>query len=220
MRMKRSFLRLRARRWALMRRCVAWVVAVVQDSLLDVADNGLHRVVVRAPLGQTRPPQAQLPNQPPGSLCLARVRRVLIQGDPHLLRRIPAPDATQEPADVVSPFAGEERPANPAVVDQVQQEQVEPTTGLLLGLKDQLFRAGVAPPAVGLNRDRLDIEEGEQAAAAPVPPPPLEAAQDRPPLRVGAQEFAAYAAQPEPPFLSTLRRCSRLMAFTRRFRIR
>jgi hypothetical protein len=197
-----------------------WVVAVVQDRLLDIAEKGFRRVVVWAPLGQTRPPQTQLPHQPLRLLRFAGVSRVLIQSDPQRLRRIPPPDPTHEPADRPRPFAGKEPPADPAVIDLVKEEQVEPPPRLLLGLEDQLFLAGVAPPAVGLDRNRLDVEENQEFPAATVPPQPLEPAQDRSPLRVGAQEFATHATQAEPPFFSTLRRCSRLMAFTRRRRIK
>src|SRR5262249_57160272 len=79
--------------------------------------------------------------------------------------------------------------------------------------------AGVTPTAVGPDRHHLDIEEEQGGTARPVPPDRPQPPQDRGPLRVGATEFPLDAAKVDPPFWSTRRRCSRLMALTRRRRI-
>jgi hypothetical protein len=49
-----------------------------------------------------------------------------------------------------------------------------------------------------------------------VPPNRPDSPEDGQPLRVGADELALDAPQGDPPFSSTRRRCSRLMALTRR----
>src|SRR5262249_8965962 len=79
--------------------------------------------------------------------------------------------------------------------------------------------AGETRTAVGPDRHHLDIEEQQGGPARPVPPDRPQPPQDRGPLRVGATEFPLDAAKVDPPFWSTRRRCSRLMALTRRRRI-
>src|SRR6516165_6067511 len=57
--------------------------------------------------------------------------------------RIPSPHAPQELPDEPAPFAWEEGPVDAAVVDFVEQEQVEPAAGLLVALQDQAAGPGV-----------------------------------------------------------------------------
>src|SRR5262245_30739814 len=59
------------------------VIAQVQDTLPDVAEDGFHRVVVRTSLGQGDPVQLQFPHQAACLPALARVGPVLIQGQPN-----------------------------------------------------------------------------------------------------------------------------------------
>ena len=107
-----------------------------------------------------------------------------------------------------------------AVIHLVEQEQVEPTASLLIPLQDQAPVPGVTSSAVGLDRNRLDIEERQEGAAGAVMPPPSQAVQDHPPIGIGAEELALDATKGVPPFLSTRRRCSRLIALTIRCRTR
>src|SRR5512135_282606 len=88
------------------RRPLIGVIAVVQDALLDVAEDRLRWVVVAAPLRQARPAQPPPPHQRPRGPRLDRVRRVAVQGDPHALSGIPPTHPPQEPADVYGPLAG------------------------------------------------------------------------------------------------------------------
>jgi hypothetical protein len=155
---------------ASLRRLGVPVITVVQDRLLIVAEEGFHRIIVRTSLGQTRPMQSQLPHQTPGLFRLAGMGWVLIQSDPHRLSGIPPSDPTHELADILRSLTAIVRPADSAMIDIVQGKQVEPAARFLLGLKDQFFLPGVAPPTVGLDRDRLDIEEGQDTAATTVPP--------------------------------------------------
>jgi hypothetical protein len=107
-----------------------------------------------------------------------------------------------------------------AVIHLVEQEQVEPATGLLVPLQDQAPGLGVTSPAVGLDCDRLDIEKRQDGTAGAVLPPPSQAVQDQTPIGVGIEELALNATKGVPPFFSTRRRCSRLIALTIRCRMR
>ena len=50
-----------------------------------------------------------------------------------------------------------------AVIHLVEQEQVEPATGLLVPLQDQTPGLGVTSPAVGLDRDGLTSKNARMA---------------------------------------------------------
>src|SRR5512135_1662756 len=202
------------------RRPLIGVVAVVQDVLLDVAEDRLRRVVVRAPLRQARPVQPQLPHQQPRDAGLDGVRRIAVQGDPHGLPGIPPAHPPQEPTDVPGPLAGEESPVDHAPVYLVEQEQVEPAPGLLVSRQHQPLGRRVAAAAVCLDPDRLDIEDGQDGVARSVLLPGPQAVPDHRPVGVGAEELAANPAEAVSPLFSTRRRCSRLMALTTRFRIK
>jgi len=64
-------------------RAFVGIVAVVQDVLLDVAEDRLGWVIVRTPFGHARPMQPQLPHRPPRHPRLDGMRRIAIQADPH-----------------------------------------------------------------------------------------------------------------------------------------
>src|SRR5262249_53512254 len=76
----------------------------------------------------------------------------------------------------------------------------------------QAVGPGVAPAAIRLDRDRLHIEEDQDGPARAVVPPRPQSVQDHAPIGIGAEELALDAAQCVPPFFSTRRRCSRLIA--------
>jgi hypothetical protein len=67
------------------------VIAVIQDQQLHVTEKGFHRIVVGAGLGEAHPVQVQRPHDVPRLPRLARVGRVLVQGDPRRCLRIPTP---------------------------------------------------------------------------------------------------------------------------------
>src|SRR5512135_3106354 len=201
------------------RDCVG-IVAVVQDVLWDVAEDRLDRVIVRARLGHAGPVQPQLPHHPPRRLRLDRMRRIAVQGDPHRLPRIPLTHPPQETTDILRPLARVEGPVNATMVDLVEQEQVEPPPGLLVPPQHQALGPGVTAAAIRLDRDRLYIEEGQDGPAWAVVPPRPQSVQDQTPIGIGAEELALDAAQCVPPFFSTRRRCSRLIAGTMRSRMR
>jgi hypothetical protein len=202
-----------------LRRPRVGVVAVVQDHLLHVAEDRLHGVIVRTPLGQRDPAQPQAAHGPARLPGLAGVRRVPVQDDADRPAGVPAPHPPHEPADAGRVLGGVEGPVGAAAVDLVSREQVEPPARPLVPRQHQAAGPGVAPPAVGLHRDRLDVEEQQHAPARPVPPPGPDPGQDGAAARVGAGQFALHAAEGEPPFCSRRRRCSRLIARrTRRLR--
>jgi hypothetical protein len=192
------------------------VITQVQDARLDVAQDRLHGVVVGTALGQGHPAQLQLPHQPPRLPALARVGPVLVQHHPDDPPAVPAAHPPQEPADVRRPLAGEEGPPAAAPVGLVEHEQVELAPRLLAAGQRQASRAGVAPPAVGADGDDFDVEEQQGTAAGQSPPNSPEAPQDRGPLRVGAAQLPLDPPEVDPPFSRSRRRCSRLMALTRR----
>ena len=163
--------------------------------------------------------QLEFPHQPARLPAFARVGAVLVQHHPDRLPGVPAAQPPQESADIRRPFAREEGPPAAAPVELVEQKQVELAPRLLAAGQDQAAGAGVTPTAVGPDRHHLDIEEQQGGPARPVPPDRPQPPQDRGPLRVGAMEFPLDAAKVDPPFWSTRRRCSRLMALTRRRRI-
>jgi len=66
-------------------RAFVGIVAVVQDVLLNVAEDRLGWVIVRTPFGHARPVQPQLPHRPPRHPRLDGMRRIAIQADPHHL---------------------------------------------------------------------------------------------------------------------------------------
>jgi hypothetical protein len=64
----------------------------------------------------------------------------------------------------------EERPAAPSRVHFIGQKQVEQAARALSTLKYRVVFARVTPPTVGLDRDRLDVEEQQYPIGWEVPP--------------------------------------------------
>jgi hypothetical protein len=148
------------------------------------------------------------------------VRRIAIQGQPPRRWRIPAAHAPQELPDVPAPFARDEGPMDAAAVHRGEQEQVEPAARLLVALQDRAAGPGVTSAPIRLDREGLDVEGRPDGPAGAVSPPRAQAVQDHPPIGIVAEELAPDAPQGVPPFLSTRRRCSRLIASTIRRRMR
>jgi len=196
------------------------VVTGVEDVLLDVAEDRFIRIVVRTLLGQTGPLQPQLPHHRPRCFRFDRMRRIAIQRDPHRLSRIPSTHALQELLDKRRTLAREEGPVDAAVIDVVEQEQIEPSARLLIPLEYQALGRRVTSAPIRLDRDGLDIEERQEGTAGAVAPPRPQAVQDHPPIGIGVEELAFDAPERVPPFFSTRRRCSRLIALTIRCRMR
>jgi hypothetical protein len=78
----------------------------------------------------------------------------------------------------------------------------------------------VAPAAIGFDGYRFHIEKQQDAAARPVLPQLPEPVEDMPAVSILVPKLARDAAEAVPPFLSTRRRCSRLIAETIRWRRR
>jgi hypothetical protein len=76
--------------------------------------------------------------------------------------------------------------------------------------------ARVAPPAVSLDRDRLDIEEQQHPLGGQVPPRGPNSGQNGSTARVVANKLARDASARQPPFFSTRRKASRLSMRTTR----
>jgi len=182
-------------------RAFVGIVAVVQDVLLNVAEDRLGWVIVRTPFGHARPVQPQLPHRPPRHPRLDGMRRIAIQADPHHLPGIPPTHPPQEATDILRPLAGIEGPMDTALVDLVEQEQVEPPPGLLIP-QYQAFGPCVTSAAIRLDRDRLHIEEGQDGSAWAVVPPGAQPVQDQMPIGIGAEELATDAAKCVYPLFS------------------
>jgi hypothetical protein len=101
------------------------IVAVVQDHQLDIAEDGLDRVVIRAAFGQTDPVQVQGAHDLTGLLGFARMSGVLIQDNPDHRVGIPLPDATHQATHPGRAFAWKKRPSHPSSLNIIQQEQIE-----------------------------------------------------------------------------------------------
>src|SRR5512135_379528 len=148
------------------------------------------------------------------------MRWIAVQGDSHRLLGIRLTHPLQEATDIFRPLARVEGTVDTAMVDLVQQEQVEAPPGLLVAPQHQALGPSVASAAIRLDRDRLHIEEGQDGPAWAVVPPRPQPVQNHTPIGIGAEELALDAAQGVPPFFSTRRRCSRLIAGTMCSRMR
>ena len=86
------------------------------------------------------------------------------------------------------------------MVHLVEQVEVETPSGLLVPLQHQAPGSGVTSAAIRLDGDRLDIEEGEDGAPGPVPPPRPQPVQDHRPIGVVAEGCARCGAGCTPLF--------------------
>ena len=102
----------------------------------------------------------------------------------------------------------------------VDHEQVESTARLLPAVEHQTPARAVSPPAIGVDGDRLFVEEQEDPLGGEVAADPADLGQNRRPSRVPASEFALHPVESNPPFFNTRRRCSRLMVLRTRCRMR
>lgn len=55
-----------------------WIIAGVEDLLLDITEDRLYRIVVGTAFGQTDPMQAQAAHRPTGQSRFAWMGRILI----------------------------------------------------------------------------------------------------------------------------------------------
>ena len=221
--MRRSFLRLRPRNRALIRRCVARGSgsSVLSSTIqLHITEEGFRGIVVWACLGQTDPVQFEPAHQSPRLLRLTRVGGILIERDPDLRIAIPASHPVHELADVMGSLARQECPVDTTAPHIVDDKQVEATTRLLPAVEHQTPARGITPPAIGFDGYRLFIEEQQGPLGGKVTPDPADLSQNCRPTTVSASEFALHPEEANPPFFSTRRRCSRLIALRTRCRIR
>ncbi len=104
----------------------------VENHLLDIGEDGFHRVVVGIAFGQSRPADTQGAELPACSLALDRMRRIPIQSQPQLSLAVAAADLLEEAADVLRTLARIEPPQAPTSVVLVGHEQVDQSMGLLV----------------------------------------------------------------------------------------
>ena len=187
----------------------------VQDLLLHIGEDVFHRIVIGITFGQARPANPQGTQLPACAPTLDRMRRISIHRQVQLPVAVAAADLLDEVADIPGTLARIEAPQPPSRVVLVGHEQVEQPMRLLPAREHQPFLA-VAAAAVGLDGDRLDIEKQQDSSPWPGLPQLPEPVEDTPAVGVLAPQLAGDAAESIPPFLSTRRRCSRLMRRTMR----
>src|ERR671925_931859 len=144
------------------------------------------------------------------------MRRIAIEHAPDLLIRVPPMALLHKATHVLGALAVVEGPTAPPGIDLVGGEQREKAMRLLRLLQHEPLGRRKAAPAIGLDRNRLDVEEQQHASAGPMVPDPADSRQDRAAARGVADELALDAPKAHPPFRSTRRKCSRLMALTTR----
>lgn len=192
------------------------IVAVVQDHHLHIAEDGFDRVVIWTSLGQTDPVQVQFSHHSPSRSRFARMRPVLIQGDPDRLIWIPSADLSHKPADIHRTLSRKVGPSDSPVEGIVDHKQIEPAARLLRPRQDQLLFQRVAASTVGFDKDGFDVKKQQHAVPRKMPENQANSTQNRASLRIIADDFAPDSTQMESPFFNTRRRCSRLMALTTR----
>lgn len=192
------------------------VITVVENHHLNITEDRLHRIIVRASLRQACPVHLQFTHHAPRQAGFARVCSILIQSDPYLLVRIPPAHLAHELTDILRTLACKICPASTSTAFIVNRKQVELPARLLSARQDQALGRSISASAVGFDDDRFDIKEQQYPVAWEMPPKQADAPQNRPPAGVITYDLAPDAAQAEAPFFSNRRRCSRLMAFSRR----
>jgi hypothetical protein len=71
-----------------------FVIAVVQDHELDVAEDGLNWIIVRTAFGQADPVQSKVTHDLTGLARFTRMGTILIQRNPNGIVRIPITEVT------------------------------------------------------------------------------------------------------------------------------
>src|SRR5262245_35391238 len=103
---------------------------------------------------------------------------ILIKGDPDGLSRVPPPHQPHKLTDERSTLACQERPA-PAPGDGViAEEEIKPTARPLLLGQDWSPLRCIASATVGLDEDRLDVKEQQDAVRWQMAPDPANTAQN------------------------------------------
>lgn len=159
--------------------------------------------------------QLERPHRLLGLPRFAGMCPVLIQGDPDVVARIPAAHTPHELTDLYGAFAGEERPVGTPTVDLIEEEEIELAPRLLLTGQHELFGRRVSAAPIGFDGNDLDVKKEQPAVPGPMAPQQPETTQNRATLGISAQQFALDPTKMPPPFLSTRRRCSRLMVLRR-----
>ncbi len=108
------------------------IIAVIQDYQLDVAEHCLHGVIIGTGFGQTDKGNFSSRMMWARQARLARVGRVLIQGDPHLSVWIAATHLTHELTDIDRAFPRQEGPVCASRAGIIAQEEIESDAHLLM----------------------------------------------------------------------------------------
>lgn len=178
--------------------------------------KGFHWMVIWTPFGQGNPMQLERPHRLLDLPRFAGMRPVLIEGDPDVVARIPAAHTPHELTDLCGAFAWEERPVCAPTVDLIEEEERALAPCLLLTSQHEPFGRRVSAPPRGFDGNDWDGKEQQPALPWPMAPQQPNTAQNRATLGISAEQFALDPTTMQPPFLSTRRRCSRLMVLRRR----
>ena len=179
-----------------------WVITVVQDHELYIAKERFDRIVIGAAFRQADPVQVQLPHHPPGFARFAGMGTVLIERDPQRHIGMPAAHLAHKPADMLGRFARQHHPMHLAADRVVAHKQVEEASCFLGARQDEALGRGIAPAAVSLHGNRLDIEKQQPAVAWQMLENPADPGQDGGALGILADEFALDAPEVDIVFLA------------------
>ena len=161
--------------------------------------------------------QLQLAHQPSGLVGFTRVCRITIQHHPDRLLRVPLTKVLQEATYLNRALVGIACPPATTGIHCVDHKPIEHPSSPLLTLQDQPLGGSIAPSSLRFHGNRPLSEEQQHAAGWKMAPNQADARQDRPPPGIRADQLAFDTPKPQPPFLSTRRRCSRLIAVTTRW---
>ena len=170
------------------------IVTVVQNHQLDITEEGFHRIVIRTAFGQRHPVQLQCAHCLTGLARFTWMRPLLIKGDPHVVRRIPAAHLFHELTYLGGAFAWHERPVGSPAVDRIEEQERALPSGRLLASQHELLCRRLSSATIGFHSDDLDVKDQQDTLPGPMPPEHAQAAQNRAALRIVAAEFALDAA--------------------------
>ena len=126
------------------------------------------------------------------------MRRIAIEHDPHLLIRVSLMERLHKVTHQLGALAVIEGPAGSPHIYLLGSDQIEKAASLLRLLQHEPPGRSEAAPTIGLDRNRLDIEEQQHAAAGHMAPAPADARQDCVAAWIMADELALAALKARP----------------------
>lgn len=179
-----------------------WVIAVIENHELNVAEDVFHGIVVGTAFGEADPVQLEFAHHAAGPPGFTRMGRVLIQHHPQRHVGIPAPHLPHKLTDVLRTFAWQKHPMHLAIERVIAGEEIEPPARFLVARQDEAFGRRVAAATIGFDGDGFDIEKQQAPMSWQMPKNPANPGQNGGPLRVLANKFALDPAKANIVFLA------------------